>query len=150
MRPMQTYPPEYNNTWGKWDDGLVAMKYLPKKLNCPGTSLKGKSNNYYALNRLTHMYSSYDEPHSIMEHCRSKWVKPRKKILAFDGIGYDCGAIFAVWVWFPYSTNSKAVEARHSGYTNILYMDLHVDKTSMQEHPNGIRDRFSWQSTREQ
>jgi prepilin-type N-terminal cleavage/methylation domain-containing protein/prepilin-type processing-associated H-X9-DG protein len=148
MRPMQTYPPEYKITWGKWDDALGKMKYLPKMLKCPSESEKGKTNNYYALNRLTHMNSSYTDPHSIAEHYRPKWKKTSKKILVFDGVGYDSGANWAFWYWYPYSTNSKAVDGRHAGDANILFMDLHVDKTNMREHPNNVRDRFSWQSTR--
>ena len=148
FRPMQTYDPKYKITWGHWNDALEKMKYLTKIFTCPSHSSKGKNNNMYALNRLVHMHGSYNHPHSISEHYRPKWVKTSSKILVFEGIGYDSGMNWALWNWHPYSNDSKAVDARHSNNANILFMDLHVNKTNMREHPNGSRDRFSWQSTK--
>ena len=146
MSPWQKYanPAGAFSGWDRWYRHLSAAKYVQKDLKCPTRSMKGDKFNEYALNSFKHWGTDQDK----LEHHRPHWIKPSQKIFVLDGTRFESGTNWARWLWYPLYTGDEAIEARHGGFANILYLDFHVDKTSMTEKPNGYHDHSSWSATK--
>jgi prepilin-type N-terminal cleavage/methylation domain-containing protein/prepilin-type processing-associated H-X9-DG protein len=149
MRSWQMYANPAGRFSGRdrWDHALVMYKYLPKEMACPAKSMRGKTRNVYTLNSLNH-YSGTKAWINNLERRRSEWRKPSKKLLVLDGTYFETGLNYAQWRWWPISTKTTALEARHSNNVNILYMDLHVKAFDSRTRGNNQTDHASWSSTR--
>lgn len=147
MAPWQQYANPAGRTGGydNWFYGLTSKKYLPKTMLCPNISTRGSGYNYYALNNLQH-YSGANSEKNINERRRTYWRHTEKKVLIADGTSFESGLNYAQWRWYPESTTTSALEARHHMKLNIVYMDMHTAAFPRGSRANNQTDLASWSS----
>ena len=146
MNPWQKYTSGRFSGYDYWYYGVKYLNYLPSNMYCPMESTRGKGKNVYALNTLKH-YSGANISKNNDERYRPRWKKPSKKNLVLDGTYFETGLNYAQWRWWPISTQNTALEARHSGNINILYMDLHAAAFDSRSRGNNQTDYRAWSST---
>ena len=134
------------SNYERWYLYLINLsKYMSPKFDnrCPAQSAKGTNMNFYALNTLNHLGTAAD---NTREHYRPNWRKHAQKILAVDSIDWASGDNYAQWKWYPVSASTQALDPRHGGKVNILYMDAHAAPFDYRQKLNGATDYGSWVS----
>ena len=139
--------------WGgvQWGNYLVTLKYAPSNevLRCskPLTLLYD-----IAPREGKFMFQSFTDGGGVDRYASenggvgktSRWVYPSRKVGMVDGGEFSIGISWCNWYYWQYRNNVQTIDLRHSGYTNILYLDWHVGKTTVGEHPHASHDRMSF------
>ena len=136
--------------WGgvQWDNYLVTLKYAPSNevLRCskPLTLLYDSDPRDGKF-----MFQSFYDASGVERYASgagksTRWVYPSRKVGMLDGGEFSIGNQWCNWYYWQYRNNVQSIDVRHGGFTNILYLDWHVDKTHIGEHPHGSHDKMSF------
>ncbi len=140
-------PGEYEDAaWGgvQWDNYLITKKYSTRKaLYCPVLCSRPESIlNVKAGFYMMQNFNSGSETWNSAGK-RSRWKSPSRKVGVVDGNKFEFGDHWGGWYWYPFSKAETTVDARHSGATNVLWLDWHVSPLRIGERQPGS-DGVDW------
>ena len=132
--------------WGgvQWDNYLITRKYLSRKsLRCPVPCMRPESagEEQVGLYMMQNFNTDPDTWQTVGK--RSRWKNPSRKVGIVDGNKFEFGIHWGGWYWYPFTTQDQSVDARHSGATNVLWLDWHVSPLRTGERQPG-GDGVNW------
>lgn len=136
--------------WGgvQWDNYLVTKKYSTRKaLYCPVRCNRPASASKPGGLFMMQNFNTGSETWATAGK-RSRWRHPAEKVGVVDGNKFEFGTHWGGWYWYPFNTAEQTVDARHSGATNVLWLDWHVRPLRIGERQPGS-DGVNWSNSKD-
>ena len=140
-------PGDYEDAlWGgvQWDNYLITRKYSTRKaLRCPVPCARPESagDTQVGLYMMQNFNTGSESWATVGK--RARWKNPSAKVGVVDGNKFEFGTHWGGWYWYPFNTLDQTVDARHSGATNVLWLDWHVRPLKIGERQPG-GDGVNW------